>query len=143
MLTNQVAPVASLPIYKRLDEAGLLGAYHLLIATEVAKDLDAWAEFWQYRNQKIRVGDRMMDTFIIMDNGLIETGAAADLSLIKDACDAVGATCLVLPDALGDFEGTLKLVRKHFKAFQKTGIPLMGVVQGKTVEEAESLLTFY
>ena len=135
---NQFAPVAPLPIYRRLREAGELGDYHLLIATEVVKDFEAWNNFW------VPYGSARTDgRFIIMDNGLIEAGAAADIDLIAQACDAVQPSCVVLPDVLGDFEGTFREASRHFQTFRKLGYPLMGVIQGENVEEVAEITKFY
>jgi hypothetical protein len=107
----EYAPVASLPIYKRLAAAGELGKYHLLIATEVNKDRLAWDDFWK--------------------------------GLLYAAAEAVDASCIVLPDALGDMHMTLKLVRASIKAFEQSLIPLMGVVQGTSWGDIQKLLLEY
>ena len=135
-LTGKFAPVAPLPIYEQLLEAGVLGGYHLLIATEVAKDPETWREFWLTASDPEPV-------FIILDNGLIETGASADFGLIRDACDAVEPSCVVLPDVLGNFNSTLKASSQALAKFRTLDIPLMGVVQGTTVEEVAALIKFY
>jgi hypothetical protein len=132
---NKFAPVANLPIYKRLDAANELGDYHLLIATEVVKDLEAWQTFW--------CGVADSDVFIIMDNGLIEAGAAADFQVVGTAADTVQADCIVLPDALGDFHETRSLFNKYYDSFRSLGRPLMGVVQGQTVEEVAEITKLY
>src|SRR3954462_4813998 len=83
---NQFAPVCNLEVYKHLFDEDR-GTYQLLIATEVVKNPDDWADFW--------IGEVTADHFIIMDNGLIEAGAAADIELIRAACVAVAPSCVV------------------------------------------------
>jgi hypothetical protein len=83
------------------------------------------------------------DAFIIMDNGLIETGKPAAKQTLIDACDLVHADCLVLPDALGDYKETLKLSSEALPELRSSDIPLMGVVQGSTVEEVTAIIDFY
>jgi hypothetical protein len=136
---NQFAPVANLPVYERLHQAGLLGDYHLLIATEVVKDPEKWNEFWMFAS------DRGTDQapFIIMDNGLIETGKPTSLRNLDIAADAVQANCIVLPDALADFRTTMKLVAGSIHEYKRLKYPLMGVVQGQTVEEVTTLIQYY
>lgn len=131
---NEFAPVANLSIYRRLLAAGELWNYHLHIATEVVKDPVGWHDFWMPG----RSGQ-----FIIMDNGLIETGAAADTGLVGDAADIVGASCVILPDALGEYYKTQRLVVNSYDDFRKIGLPLMGVVQGKTATEVVKMLKLY
>jgi hypothetical protein len=134
MKVNQFAPVANLETYRRLP-LDVLGEYQLLIATEVVKDLDAWGDFW--------VGAVVTEQFIIMDNGLIESGTSADVGVIGAAAEAVQASCIVLPDTLGDFEATLAASGKAMETYREVGLPLMGVIQGRTVEEVETIIDFY
>jgi len=135
----QFAPVANLAGYDRLEELGLLGSYHLLIATEVVKDVSAWENFWLVRGPV----DGDPERFVIMDNGLIETGVPTDPQTLKEAADAVEATCIVLPDVLRDYHKTLKVVSAALPELQRTGYPLMGVVQGRTWEEVDYIVDFY
>lgn len=142
---NQYAPVASLPIYKRLAAVSneMFGAYHLLIATEVLKDPEAWGEFWDYRNLKIRIADQYEDVFVIMDNGLIETGKPLKWKELTRAATTVGASCIVLPDALGDFKTTKKRVIQAMKGITPGDFPLLGVIQGRTDDEVLECLELY
>jgi len=131
------APVASLAAYDMLWEYDMLGDYHLLIATEVVKDVDAWHNFW--------VADQLSlwNRFVIMDNGLIETGAPTDPQTLKDAADAVNASCIVLPDVLGDYEKTVKAVKASLLEMLQIGRPLMGVIQGRNWNEIDNIAQFY
>lgn len=139
-MNNQYAPVANLETYEVLAQYGMLGTYHLMIATEVVKDLKAWSAFWSYPNIH---PDDGKDMFIVMDNGLIETGQPADPQTIKDAADAVDANCIVLPDVLGDFGKTIKAVRSSLPELQRLGYPLLGVIQGRDMVEVSAIVEFY
>lgn len=140
MSVNQFAPVANLTTYQRLNEVGELGTYHLLIATEVVKDLQGWSQMWSYPNIDPDVGK---DMFIIMDNGLIEAGEPADAEVLHAACEAVHPNVVVLPDVLGHYKETEYLVKRDYGKFKSLGYPLMGVLQGRTAEEVVRLLTLY
>jgi hypothetical protein len=130
----QFAPVASLPVYQQLAARGQLGAYHLLIATEVLKDPVAWQTFWLQRDQG----------FLIMDNGLIETGRPTTPDELCVAARLTGASCIVLPDALGDYQETRRLVREALAQDPDFGgYPLLGVVQGRTVHEVQDCVHLY
>lgn len=136
----QFAPVANLATYARLLEMGLLDNYHLLIATEVAKDLENWGEFWSYPSIPPEIGK---DMFIIMDNGVIETGQALDPQTLGEAANAVDASCIVLPDVLGDAGKTIKVAKAAFSELNQIGRPLMGVVQGQTFEQTDAVVDLY
>lgn len=132
------APVANLAIYEELLSRGQLGTYHLLIATEVAKDWWRWSNFWSPMGPTWNV-----KRFIIMDNGLIEAGAATDPQTLKEAADAVGASCIVLPDVLGDAAKTIKAAQAAFPELKQLGYPLMGVIQGRNWDEVALVLDLY
>jgi len=140
MGTAAFAPVASLPIYRRLLESGELGTYQLLIASEVLKDSAAWQEFWSFPSLPPEVGK---DQFIIMDNGLIETGFPLPATDLELAAAVVDADCIVMPDVLGQMKMTLKLVRANIDALHRTGYPLLGVLQGDSWGDIAKLLDEY
>jgi hypothetical protein len=129
------APVANLPTYKELKSRGQLGTYHLLIATEVLKNPARWSEFW------VQPGHD--DFFIIMDNGLIETGQPTDPESLREAAEAVEADCIVLPDVLGSYDKTIKAVKASLSEMRQTGYPLMGVIQGRTWNEVDYISAYY
>jgi hypothetical protein len=138
----EFAPVASLPIYKRLLDSGDLGNYHLLIASEVLKDVDGWHDFWTY--PPFAPEDHpVVKSFIIMDNGLIETGKPLPPLQLFRAAEAVDANCIVLPDKLGNYDATRKLFLKHFAPMSAGPFPLMGVLQGQTYADVRRLLSLY
>jgi hypothetical protein len=134
-------------MYNRMWYNHLIGSYHLLIATEVAKDLEAWHDFWVPPEGMIwppfEGPGSPIKPFIIMDNGLIEAGAACDPHTLKEAAHAVNASCIVLPDVLGDYGKTLKAVKSSFIELEQLGFPLLGVVQGHSLEQVHTLAEFY
>jgi hypothetical protein len=134
MKANQFAPVANLETYRKLSFTAL-GEYQLLIATEVVKDPKGWGDFWAYQ--------AITNQFIIMDNGLIEAGESADPGIIKAACEAVKPDCVVLPDTLGNFMATLGASIEALPEYRKLELPLMGVVQGRNIQDIETLMDFY
>lgn len=74
--------------------------------------------------------------FVIMDNGVIETGVAMSIVRVVQKAKLIGAHELILPDTLDHSEATLDAaceaipyVRKYFDG------KIMGVPQGRTFEE--------
>lgn len=119
------AAVAPLDIHRGLDEVGMLGTYQLLIATEVLKDPEAHSTFWL---------TQQADQYIILDNGVIETGQPLPMSELVRAAKAVGANAIVLPDAIDNAEATMRLSRRaasDYADLEEAGRELIGVVQGR------------
>lgn len=77
----------------------------------------------------------------ILDNSLIELGAALELKTVLDAATKVDADEIILPDVFKDAERTLKAVRKaleELKEFYKNNpgakkYKIMAVAQGATL----------
>lgn len=127
---SSFAVVAPLEVHKRLEEAGQLGDYHLLLAHEVLDDPVAYMDFWQPRKKQ----------FIIMDNSLIELGKPLPVDQVCEAAELVNATCVVLPDILGMRLGTLE---RSYKAYDdllnlKAPYEALGVAQGTTQNDVFS-----
>lgn len=122
------AAVAPLAIHRELDKVGMLGTYQLLIATEVLKDPDEYADFWQHRTP---------DQYIILDNGVIEEGFPLLMKDLVRSARLVDANAIVLPDAIDDCKMTIKLARKTAAEYFELGggRDLVGVVQGTTWDE--------
>jgi hypothetical protein len=136
------APVANLEVYRALHRTGLLGNYHLLIATEVVKAPNAWMAFWG--SEILEPPFPIITPFIIMDNGLIETGRPTDPETLVRAASTVGASCVVLPDVLGDMEQTLTLARQALDdGLEAATIAKLGVVQGQTQAEVMHCVSTY
>lgn len=129
-MTTQFAPVCPLPIARQLAKADpeAFGNYHLLIASEILKDPLGYHKFWSERNDHI-----------IVDNGVIEEGAAVDILLLAAAAMLVNANVVVVPDVVADCDATVELaVRKSMPLRRLLPIDtqLMGVVQATTIPEA-------
>src|ERR1700757_2132421 len=91
------APVCPVHILYSLQPA-TAGNYHLLLAHDVAakaKEYKAWF-------------DAQFNMTVIMDNSVIELGNAVDLGIIRQACNAVKTTTIVLPDVLLDGKATIE-----------------------------------
>lgn len=127
-MTPEVAIVAPLEIHKRLDAAGILGKYQLLLAHEVLAQPEEYSRFW--RAQK--------DQVIIMDNSLIELGKPLPMEAILEAGELTRAQIVVLPDVLGDRIKTYELFSKAWEtleALKNTNeyamkVRTLGVAQG-------------
>jgi len=123
------SPVAPLPILRALQKKGALGDYLLLLAHDVLENPKGYKELVGELRQESE------DSFIIMDNSLIELGSAMDTQLVVDAADTVDADVIMTPDALGGFEATKELVTSQSEALLHSGYPLMKVPQGGTIKE--------
>lgn len=134
-MTQVFAPVAPLSAHRQLESRGALGNYNLLIASEILKDHEGYEEFWQ--------GRRNDASCLIMDNGVIETGAPLPIPLLAKAASIVGAQVLVLPDTIDDSKMTIKQVRttmallstRQARSSMPGGLAYLGVVQGTTFAE--------
>lgn len=127
------APVCSLRMLKQLDDVGILGDYHLLLAHKVLKQPLEWSAFFRKQNKFLGV-----KPFIIMDNSLIELGYPLEAQQLADAATAVNADVVVLPDVLQDRHQTVDLSVSAMEQLQgkiSDKVALMGVVQGNSREE--------
>jgi hypothetical protein len=75
------------------------------------------------------------NTFIIMDNSVVELGEAMDVDYVIAAAQIVGADCIMTPDAMGSMEATKKLVAEQANRLLTCNIPLMRVPQGNSNKE--------
>lgn len=145
------APVVPTQIARELQSAekDFLGSYHLLLAHDILDKPQAYQEIYG----RVRE-DYPERSFIIMDNSIIELGKAMNIKDLLAASEHLRADCIVIPDEMGDAEGTrrnaIEFVREYTRAAYMRDddapeVPaLMGVLQGETVEEVmETLLTFY
>lgn len=132
------APVCPAKILEQLSPSAS-GDYHLLLAHDVAQDLRYGRWFGSHTNMTV-----------IMDNSVIELGNAVDLGVIKNACEQVETTTIVLPDVLLDGKATVESCSaaletwpnvfrdlfgntKYDAPWQRRGF--MYVPQGKTLAE--------
>jgi hypothetical protein len=115
---------------EQLHDKGQLGNYLLLLAHEVL----------EHPRGYIDLVDSLENTeesprFVIMDNGVIETGAALPVIDVVEAANLVEADCIVNPDVLGDFQATQKLVISQSTELRNSGFPLMRIPQGEDLTE--------
>lgn len=127
MRLPQFAPVGPLDSLRQLYENDLMGNYQLVIAPVVLEHAAEYRAFFIAHD----------DQFIILDNGVIELGYPMPANDLARAAWTVGAHVVVLPDSVDDGPYTVKLSRKAFAEFRRLDAKtdLLGVVQGKTMEE--------
>lgn len=136
------APVVPVQMAAQLQLADptkdYLGPYHLLLAHDV---LDKPRDYQSiYGEVRRKYGEQ---SFIIMDNSIVELGEAMGLDDLAEACRILNPDCLVIPDVMGDGAETRakakEFCRKYAQYFADNpfeGAPdLMGVIQGSTVED--------
>lgn len=131
--------VAPTQVLEELDNGGVLGGQHLLLAHDVVKHPD---KYWKLFNPKAppRRDYRGFaidyhDQWIIMDNSAIELQKPVDLKMLSEACKIVEPTCAVLPDILEDCEATKASCLEALA----TKVPYVSswlmIPQGRTLEE--------
>ena len=132
---SRFAPVVPLQIARVLKEEGLLGNYHLLLA----HDVRAWPT--EYKQV---YGDLVQDpkSIVIMDNSVVELGEAVDIAWMVEACTVIKSNYLVIPDVMSNHVGTITAAQQFVREYEKVpvsqDVPLMGVIQGKTLDECIS-----
>lgn len=141
------APVVPIQIAEQLQgdkiADDLFGGYHLILAHDVLARPEDYARVYG------RVKERFLDSFIILDNSIVELGKAMEIDDLLHAAAIVQPDCIVAPDVMGDGEGTRSLTRKfsddyhHATKHQRSPIPLMGVLQGATLEDCIHTYTLY
>ena len=122
------APVAPLAIQQGLELRGVMGDYHLLIASEVVKNPQEYTEF--YRAWRVTP-----DHCVVMDNGMIETGYAGDAELLLGATRIVGAEYILLPDVPDNAEATLQIAIPVGEEMIAKGYRPTPILQGTTRKE--------
>jgi hypothetical protein len=134
---SKFAIVAPINIVQELDMHNILGPTHLLLAHDVVKHPMEYNRLFSAKRIH-------RERLVILDNSVIELGAAVDLPMIREACEIVEPTCVCLPDVLLDTKATIdscsealetwsKELRKtqHFKEAPR----YMLCPQGKTFED--------
>lgn len=143
------APVVPTHMARQLQSSTMdyLGRYHLLLAHDILdKPEDYQGIYGQVRRD-------YPDSFIIMDNSIVELGKAMEIKDLLAAAKVLTPDCIVIPDVMGDYVGTvekaIEFCRDYYEESGKSGIDdqplsLMGVLQGETIEQAlECLSAFY
>ena len=130
------APVAPLSLHQQLSERGLLGNYHLLIAPKVLDKPEAYQDFYRYWR-------RPSETFVIMDNGVIETEDPGNAEMLMKASLLVGADVTILPDIPDDAEATLQIALPVAEKLHSTGHKVIPVLQGTTLRQVQACARSY
>jgi len=126
----------------------ILGGYHLLLAHDVVKHPSL------YRRVYEEVRRRYEDSFIILDNSVVELGDAVGLSMMVEAAKIVKPDCIVIPDVMNDGAATRYRASEFGREYMRElhqdeelnelNIPLMGVIQGKHYDDwIESAFYYY
>jgi hypothetical protein len=130
---SQFSPVAPVGILEYLDDLGIMGEYHLLIADKVLNSPGRWKQLFDGRRE------RGFNDFIMMDNSLIELGRPLPPELLVQAVEIVHANTIVLPDSYGQMEETVErsiVGAEILKDMLPDYCTFQFVVQGTSVAEA-------
>ena len=136
------SPIAPITLLEELLKAeikvkvgnSILGNYLLLLSHDVLKHPERYEELvlevrYRYDSKK---GLSHQETFIIMDNSVVELGKAMDFDDVVEAACVVEADCIMTPDVLGSAAETQDLCTKYMSQLRSScGFPLMRVPQGK------------
>jgi hypothetical protein len=135
------APVVPIHIARELQKGpkDYLGRYHLLLAHDILEKPDEYREIYG------KVRKAYKDSFIILDNSIVELGTAMGLEDLLEAANIVEPNCIVIPDKMGDGAETREMAcvfaRKYCQHFQdkqqfSDEMPaLLGVLQGSNVDD--------
>ena len=100
--------------------------YHMCLANFIGEpEMEAYTNFFR---------DQAKLGFVIMDNGLIEGNPRPIDELVVKA-KLIGAHEMVLPDVFRDSKATLDAIDNAYGRSLESGINLMAVPQGNTLEE--------
>ncbi len=132
-MSVRYSPIAPINLLEDMLELEITTGYHtignylLLLAHDVLNHPMQYEDLvtairYHYREDN--------DTFIIMDNSIIELGRAMSAGDVIEAACVVEASCIMTPDAIGGFEETQALVREQAHELMHSNFPLMRVPQG-------------
>lgn len=125
--------VAPTNILQGLQAHGMLGIHHLVLAHDIVVPDKSKIYDEIFGNRKWDPSE-----LVILDNSVIETGNAVDLSMVADAMSICQPTCVVLPDVLLDADATITACRDALISWPKklgADTKYMYVPQGKTLQE--------
>lgn len=143
---SRFAPVVPLNVADALWHMGLLGSYHLLLAHDVLHPGNP-SKYHEIYHDRVRI--KYKDAIVIMDNSLVELGAAMDFEDCRQAAEVVRADYIVSADAFLDADLTIQRSIKFVEAWRQARVdrkycpPLMGVVQGTTLQECMRVAGFF
>ena len=123
---TEYAPIAPIDCLLKIQQAGFLGNYLVLLAHEVVAEAEKY--------------EKLIENFsgtIILDNSLIELGEPVDVETMIAAVDITGADYCVLADKLLDMDGTIESSTTALRQWKEFGLNsgYVIVAQGKTVRE--------
>lgn len=101
--------------------------FHMALADVAARDPFYLSRFRDYATRG--------GTFVLLDNGAAENGRSIGLRQLARVAGAMQPHEVVLPDAVGDREETLRLGREALASGLLDQYRLMAVPQGSTAEE--------
>lgn len=109
-------------------------AYHLTLAFEALQS-DEYADFYRNLSQK--------GHYVFLDNSAHELGSGMSVDKLLLAAERVGAVEMILPDRLFFGDDTLEMSETALREIRRQNrqIRLMGVPQGRTIEEWTSTLS--
>lgn len=128
MSEAKFAPVAPLDTLIELHRQGVKLDYLLLLAHDVAERSADWRDACR---------EYFAESFIVMDNSLIELGHPCSKATMEVACNATNPNVVVLPDKLKDASATLSMSAHAIDDWAGVvgNAEFMGVAQGDTKEE--------
>lgn len=129
MFDARYSPVGPIAVLEDLHGKDSLGNYLLLLAHDVL------AHKKRYKRLIKKVRKRRLNTFIIMDNSLIELGEAMPYSEVTHAAEIVDASVVMTPDVLGNHDATKELIQSMRLDILESGRPPMMVPQGGSLKE--------
>lgn len=123
---TQYAPIAPIDCLLKLQAAGFLGNYLVLLAHEVVAEVEKYEKLI-----------REFSGTIMMDNSLIELGEPVDVETMMAAIEITGADYAVLPDKLLKMEETIEASTTALRQWQEIGLGTQHVIvaQGVSVDE--------
>ena len=137
------SPIAPIQLLEEMYDRNILGNYLLLLAHDVLVN----AERYENLIIKVREQDEFLEddddkSFIIMDNSVVELGKALGAEDVIEAACVVEASCIMTPDAMGSYEGTVVLLEDQAEELQNSGFPLMRVPQGNSYEQVAECINW-
>lgn len=126
---------------KHQDE-DVVGDYFLLLAHDILAHPEVYRGIFQKRTHIPK------DSFVILDNSVIELGKPLDVEFLLHAAEIVNPNCIILPDVLGDMQQSAALVRKAHNGIladpnTPDDIQMMAVLQGRNIAELTRCATQY
>lgn len=133
MSEAKFAPVAPLESLVEMHQQGLRLPYLLLLAHDVAERPAEWRD---------AIHDMFADSFIIMDNSLVELGHPCSREAMQIACKAAHPDIIVLPDKLEDAAETFRMTKKGLRDWGDIveDAHFLAVVQGHTKDTVRDMV---